>query len=46
MLNLILININIMDTKRHMLICIYISIPVGKARGEIVIKIVIRKGVK
>jgi hypothetical protein len=39
MLNLISININIMDMKTHMLICLFISMLVGKERGEIVIKI-------
>jgi len=39
MLNLISININIMDMKMHMLICFFISMLVGKERGEIVIKI-------
>ncbi len=39
MLNLISININIMDMKMHMLICLFISMLVGKERGEIVIKI-------
>jgi hypothetical protein len=36
MSNLILININIMDMKRQMLICFFfISMFVGKERGEI-----------
>ncbi len=39
MSNFILININIMDMKRHMLICFFISILVGKESGKIVIKI-------
>jgi hypothetical protein len=39
MSNLILININIMDMKRHMLICLFISMLVAKERNEIVIKI-------
>jgi hypothetical protein len=39
MLNLISININIMDMKMHMLICLFISMLVGKEKGEIVIKI-------
>ncbi len=39
MLNLISININIMDMKMHMLICLFISMLVGKQKGEIVIKI-------
>jgi hypothetical protein len=39
MSNLILININITDMKRHMLICLFIFMLVGKERGEIVIKI-------
>jgi hypothetical protein len=38
MSNLILININIMDMKRHTLICFFISMLVGKERGEIVIR--------
>ncbi len=38
-LNEILININIMDMKRHMLICLFISMLVGKERGEIIIRI-------
>jgi hypothetical protein len=37
--NLIPININIMDMKRHMLIYLFIFMLVGKERGEIVIKI-------
>jgi hypothetical protein len=37
----ILISINInMDMKRHMLVCIFISMLVGKERGEIVIRII------
>jgi hypothetical protein len=39
MSNLISININIMDMKRHMLICLLISMLVGKEKGEIVIRI-------
>jgi hypothetical protein len=41
MSNLIIININIMNIKMHMLIClfIFISMLVGKERDEIVIKI-------
>jgi hypothetical protein len=39
MSNLISININMMDMKRHMLICLFISMLVGKERGEIVIRI-------
>jgi hypothetical protein len=39
MSNLILININIMDMKRHMLICLFISMLMGIERDEIVIKI-------
>jgi len=39
MSNLVLININITDMKRHMLICLFIFMLVGKERGEIVIKI-------
>jgi hypothetical protein len=35
MLNLISININIMDMKRHMLTCFSISILVGNERDEI-----------
>jgi hypothetical protein len=38
-LNLILININIMGMKNHMLIFHFISMLVGKERGEIVIMI-------
>ncbi len=37
--NLILININVMDRKRHMLICFFISMLVDNERGEIVVKI-------
>jgi len=33
------ININIMDMKKHMLICLFVSMLVGKERGEIVIMI-------
>ncbi len=36
---LILININIMDMKRHMLISLFISMLVSKERGEIIIRI-------
>ncbi len=36
------ININIIDMKRHMLICLFISIMVVKKRGEIVIKTIDR----
>jgi hypothetical protein len=39
MSNLISININ-MDMKRHMLVCIFISMLVGKERGEKVIRII------
>jgi hypothetical protein len=39
MSNLISININMMDMKRHMLICLFISMLVGKERGEIIIRI-------
>jgi hypothetical protein len=39
MSNLILININITDTKGHMLICLFIFMLVIKERDEIVIKI-------
>jgi hypothetical protein len=35
----ILININIMDMKRHMLISLFISMLVSKERGEIIIRI-------
>jgi len=38
MSNLFLININIMNMKRHILICLFISMLVGKERGEIVKK--------
>jgi hypothetical protein len=54
--NLILININITDIKRHMLVCLFIFMLVGNERDEIIIKIkdsyqdrnevVIRKEVK
>jgi hypothetical protein len=37
--NLISININITDVKRHMIICLFIFMLAGKERGEIVIKI-------
>jgi hypothetical protein len=40
MLNLISININMMDMERHMLICLFISMLVGKERSEIVIRII------
>jgi hypothetical protein len=33
------ININIMDMKRHMLICLFISMLASKERGEIVLMI-------
>ncbi len=39
MLNLISININIMDMKRHMLTCFFVSILVGNERDEIIIRI-------
>jgi hypothetical protein len=39
MTNLISININNMDIKRHMLICVFIFMLVGKERGEIGIRI-------
>jgi hypothetical protein len=39
MSNLIVININIEDIKMHMLICLFISMLVGKERDEIVIRI-------
>jgi hypothetical protein len=39
MSNLISININIMNMKRHILIYIFIPMLVGMERGEIVIKI-------
>jgi hypothetical protein len=39
MSNLISINMNIMDMKRHILICLFISMLVDKENGEIVIKI-------
>ncbi len=39
MSNLISININIMNMKRHMLICFLIFMLVGKERSEIVIRI-------
>jgi hypothetical protein len=39
MSNLILININIMDMKRHMLICLFIFMLVGNEKGEIVMRI-------
>jgi hypothetical protein len=37
--NIILLNMNIMNMKMHMLICLFISMLVGKERNEIVIKI-------
>jgi hypothetical protein len=37
MSNLILININIIDMKKHVLICLFISMLVSNERGEIVI---------
>jgi hypothetical protein len=37
MSNFLLININIMDTKRHMLICFFISMLVGKENRKIII---------
>jgi hypothetical protein len=37
--NIILLNMNIMIMKMHMLICLFISVLVGKERNEIVIKI-------
>jgi hypothetical protein len=40
MSNLISININMMDMKRHMLICLFISMLMRKERGEIVIRII------
>jgi hypothetical protein len=40
MSNLISININMMDMKRHMLICLFISMLMCKERGEIVIRII------
>jgi len=36
---LILINIDIMNMKNHILICLFISMLVGKENGEIVIMI-------
>jgi hypothetical protein len=39
MLNLIPIIMNIIDMKRHMLICLFISMLLHKERGEIVIRI-------
>jgi len=39
MSNLISININIMDMKTHMVICLFIFILVGKERDEIIIRI-------
>jgi hypothetical protein len=39
MSNLISINVYNMDIKRHMLICVFIFMLVGKERGEIVIRI-------
>ncbi len=39
MSNLISININIIDMKRHMLICLFISMSIDNERGEIVIRI-------
>jgi len=39
MSNLILININIKDMKRHMLISLFISMLVDKKKDEIVIRI-------
>ncbi len=39
MSNLISININNMDMKKHMLICLFIFMLLGKERGEIVIRI-------
>jgi hypothetical protein len=49
MSNSISINISIMDMKRYILICLFISMLVSKERDEIVIrikKIVIKKRVK
>jgi len=37
--NLISINMNTMDMKRHILICLFISMLVDKENGEIVIRI-------
>jgi hypothetical protein len=39
MSNLISSNINMMDMERHMLICLYISMLMGKERNEIIIRI-------
>ncbi len=39
MSNLISININVMVVKRHILICLFIFMLVGKERGEVVIRI-------
>jgi hypothetical protein len=39
MSNIILHNMNIMNMKRHMLICLFMTVLVGKERNEIVIKI-------
>jgi hypothetical protein len=39
MSNLILININIMDMKKNMLICIFISMSMDNKRGEIILKL-------
>ncbi len=36
--NLISININIMDMKRHILICVFISMLKANEKGEIVIR--------
>jgi hypothetical protein len=49
MSNLISININIMDMKRHMLICVFISMLKANEKGEIVIRTkdsLLRKRVK
>jgi len=42
MSNLTSININIINMKRHVLICLFISTLVDKKRGEIVIKTIDR----
>jgi hypothetical protein len=39
MSNLIVININIMDIKMHRLICLFISMLLGKEKDEIIIRI-------
>jgi hypothetical protein len=39
MSNLISININIMDLRKHMLICLFIFMLEGKERGERIVRI-------